>query len=379
MIFLGGYLPAKGYGGPVTSVANFAAHLGSVFDIYIVASDHDFGKTTPIPGIPSGWNRVGPCSVRYLPESEFTRTRFRQLLEEIRPDMMYMSSIFHHRMNYPLQREAKRLGIPVVLCPRGELHPDALRRSALKKRAYYTLMRVTGHYRRLYFHTTCDSETDAVLRLLKADPDRVRQLPNFPAKREEKPNTEKRPDSLRVMVCARILPNKNQLTAIEAVKQLSFPTVCDIYGPIEDEAYWEQCRLAMAGAPGYIQFYYGGLLSSEQVGEELLRHDCFLLPTAFENFGHSICEALLHDCPVVISRGTTPWDDVQQAGCGWTVPPEAPEGYAKALSELGAMNTAAYSALIRRLRDYCAERFHPEELKQAYCAWFDRVITGRNT
>ena len=60
----------------------------------------------------------------------------------------------------------------------------------------------------------------------------------------------------------------------------------------------------------------------DELRAELLRHDCFLLPTAFENYGHSISEALLHDCPAVISRGTTPWDDVAQADCGWTVPPE---------------------------------------------------------
>lgn len=82
--------------------------------------------------------------------------------------------------------------------------------------------------------------------------------------------------------------------------------------------------------------------------------------------------------PEFISRGTTPWDGVREAGCGWTVPPEEPEGYVRALTELGGMDSAAYAALVGRLRKFCRENIRSEELKQGYCGMFDRVIKGKN-
>ena len=378
LIFLGGYLPASGYGGPVTSVSNLTAHLGGDYEIRIVASDHDFRKTERLGGIEPGWNRVGAALVRYLPEAEFTRARFGQIMDEVLPDAVYLSSIFHDRMNRPALQAAAEREIPVILAPRGELDPGALRRGMWKKTVYYRSLRALGVYRKIYFHATCESEAEAVCRLLKADPARVFLLPNLPAPHREKTSLDKRVGRLRIMICSRILPNKNQLTAIEAVCRLPFPAECDIFGPVEDAAYWERCRQAMDSAPEQIRFRFGGAIPADRVSEELLRHDCFLLPTAFENYGHSISEALLHDCPVIISRGTTPWDGVREAGCGWTVPPEEPEGYVRALTELGGMDSAAYAALIERLREFCRETIRSEELKRGYRRMFDRVIKERN-
>ena len=377
MIFLGGYLPACGYGGPVTSVSNLVTQLGQDYDFRIVCSDHDFGKTEPLPGIAPGWNSVGSAKVLYLPEAELNRTKFREILGEERPDLMYLSSIFHHKMNFPLEREAKSLGIPLILAPRGELDAAALRRGAAKKQVYCTAMRLLGVYRDLHFHTTCETEARAVQERLHVRPERIHQLPNLPAPGMRKDSVYKQPDRLRIMICSRILPNKNQLLAIEAVKKLAFPTVCDLYGPVEDEAYWAQCRQAMADAPAHIKFHSGGLLSSAQVGRELLRHDCLLLPTAFENYGHSISEALLHDCPVVISRGTTPWDDVQAAGAGYTAPLDEPERFTEALREIGEMDAAAYAALLDRLRRYCDEKIRPDGLRKSYSDMFEQVRLER--
>ena len=373
LILLGGYLPAAGYGGPVTSISNLVLHMGEAYEMYIAASNHDFGKTEPLSGIRPGWNSVGNAKVQYLPDSERTGRRLGEIMDQIRPDLLYMSSIFDHRFNFPAQQEARKRGIPILLAPRGELDDGALRHSGAKKRAYCAAMRLAGAYRGMYFHTTCAAEAEAVKKRLKVSAGRVFCVPNLPAGIRQKERVDKESGSLRIMICARILPNKNQLLAIEAVNRLSFPVRCDLYGPVEDREYWELCQKAMETAPANVSFQYGGLLSPAQVGEELLRHDCFLLPTAFENYGHAISEALLHDCPPVISRGTTPWDWIEAAGCGYTVPSYRPEGFTEALRELGGMGPEAYQELLLLLRRSRDEKLSPEGLKKSYSEMFEKA------
>ena len=47
-----------------------------------------------------------------------------------------------------------------------------------------------------------------------------------------------------------------------------------------------------------------------KVGDVYQKYDCFLFPTLNENYGHVIAEALANGCQVVLSKGTTPWDDL---------------------------------------------------------------------
>lgn len=59
VIFIGGYLPGKKYGGPVTSLENFTNQLHDNYDIRIICSDHDFKENDRYKGITDGWNQVG--------------------------------------------------------------------------------------------------------------------------------------------------------------------------------------------------------------------------------------------------------------------------------------------------------------------------------
>ena len=50
----------------------------------------------------------------------------------------------------------------------------------------------------------------------------------------------------------------------------------------------------------------------------------FVLPTFSENFGLAVAEALAHATPV-ITTVHTPWTDLHQCGCGWTISSTAQE------------------------------------------------------
>ena len=57
------------------------------------------------------------------------------------------------------------------------------------------------------------------------------------------------------------------------------------------------------------------------------------LPTAHENFGHVVPEALARACPVLLPD-TTPWTPVLADGGGWVVPSREPGDWATAISEI---------------------------------------------
>jgi glycosyltransferase involved in cell wall biosynthesis len=79
-------------------------------------------------------------------------------------------------------------------------------------------------------------------------------------------------------------------------------------------------RVAFAGPR------YGTEKNAEYSGADL-----YVFPSHSENFGMSVAEALAHGVPVVTTTGT-PWEKVEEHGCGWLVPPTA-AGIQRALNE----------------------------------------------
>ena len=61
--------------------------------------------------------------------------------------------------------------------------------------------------------------------------------------------------------------------------------------------------------------HYSGVVGRSEIASVLWNSDCMVLPTAGENYGHVIAEALQAGCPV-ITTATTPWTDVLRRGGG---------------------------------------------------------------
>ena len=85
-----------------------------------------------------------------------------------------------------------------------------------------------------------------------------------------------------------------------------------------------------------------------------------------ENYGHVIAEALLHECPVVISKGTTPWDDVADYDAGGVAELGNTEGFVFELEKISKMDCKEYHQLIDRIRAYIDHKINVNALKQEY-------------
>lgn len=374
LVFYSGYLPGTNYGGPVTSLFNFTELLGDIYDIYIVTSNHDLKSSVPYPNISDGWNNVGKAKVRYLSDNEFGKIAFSSIIDDVSPALIYVSSIFSAVINEPLYSICKNRNIPMILAPRGELNPNALKIKSFKKSVYLRSLKIRGNLKNVVLQATSVDEKIHISSALGIKDDRILLLSNIPVAQQNKTFLDKSAGKLKVLFIARILENKNLKYAIELVSQLKQDVEFDIYGPLENAEYWKQCEEAIAESPDNISITYKGQLNPAEAKTIYLSYDCMVFPTRFENYGQVIAEALNHDCIPVISQGTTPWDDINDyvAPLAFKIGDDA--GFITALSHIADADAAEYTELIRKLRAYASAKTNSEEIKAQYIAAFDTLI-----
>src|SRR5205807_5753274 len=117
---------------------------------------------------------------------------------------------------------------------------------------------------------------------------------------------------------------------------LSKPVEFDIYGPLEDVAYWSRCQSSLREIPPWVQIRYRGELAPSEVCRTFAGYDAFVFPTLGENFGHVIAESLSASCPVICSD-RTPWTSVLESGGGAIVRDLTTVGLGKELERIAVM------------------------------------------
>ena len=372
-IFIGGYLPAKKYGGPVTSIANLVENLCDDFDFYIISNDHEFQETERLSGIKQGWNKVGNGKVLYLRESEYSYRRFISILDKAKADMVYLSSVFYYQMNFPAIRAANRLGIPIILAPRGELCGGAMKIGKTKKEIFLCIERASKIFKNTYFQATSEDEETAIKKYLKISNDRIFNLPNMACKVSLSNMEPKSDDCLRLVYISRLVRKKNVLFAIQQIKKCKTKIRFDIYGPIEDKEYWEECKFELADCPDNVIIEYRGAISPGESVSVFKKYNIFVFPTLSENYGHVIAEALAAGCHLIVSKGTTPWDDIHDHG-GYALSLNDGDSWSKTIDFVSRMNEDDYLSFNQTLHKYVETKLLNDDLNNSYIDMFSKVM-----
>ena len=302
VIFIGGYLPGKKYGGPVTSLENFTNQLHDNYDIRIICSDHDFKETNRYKGITDGWNQVGFAKVFYTNERDYSEEKFYEIIKDFSNDvvMFYLSGIYYIKMNYAAIRLARKLSIPILLAPRGDLMKNSItmksKAKMIKKLTFLTLCKYANLFKGVYFQSTSDEETDGLHKYLAITDNRIFQIPNMPVMKHERTNYIKKENEIRIVFISRLMVKKNPLLALKAVQSIDdkYKVQFDLFGPKEDEEYWQECSTlidTINSTKKNIEVSYKGALDPQAAKRVYDAYDCFLFPTRSENYGHVIVEA----------------------------------------------------------------------------------------
>lgn len=386
LIFNGWYLPSKRCGGPVTSIRNTVNACCDEFEFYIVAVNHDFGDNTVFPDIHEGWNKVGNANVLYVPDRyfDFNKKRLEKLFAELKPDLVWFSGILHPEIKLCTMQLSRKMNFPVLFSPRGEVSKDRVTTlKAYKKIPYLFLAKHLGFYKGAWFHATSDDEKEGLIQYIGAPKDRISYVRNIAVSPENyRKEYIKETNDIRAVFISRIHKVKNLKFAVEAISKIKdVRVVFDVYGPIESENYWHECEEIAKTASDNVQINYCGILAPDEVGATFRQYDCFIFPTFNENYGHAIAEALANGCPVILSRGTTPWDDLDNVA-GYVCSLDDIGQFISAIEKIAYMDQREFAEKSEQTIEYYKEKLLSDSAVKGHKEMFKRIIyfeENRNT
>lgn len=377
------YLPSYKSGGPVRSLANLVAHLGSEFDFRIITRDRDAGDQHAFESISvDTWNSVGQARVYYASPRRLEPRSFFSLISDTPHDVLYLNSFFDPVFTVQVM-VGRRLGCvprrPTVVAPRGEFSPGALQLKSRRKQLYQVAAEIFGLYDDIHWQASTRVEKKQIRGFLGGTADKIlvaSDLRTPPAGTAslaiDRPTINAEP--LQVLFLSRITPMKNLTFALEVLSHVNVPVHLSIVGPVRDSVYWEDCRTIIQNLRGHIQVSYRGGVPHQAVAEHYRKSHLLFLPTRGENFGHVIPEALQSGTPVLISDNT-PWQDLEVAGVGWNVPLSKKSRYVDIIEEVAAMSENQRRAQRRKVLEYARSTLSDEDAVMANRRLFRRAAS----
>ena len=308
------FLPGYKGGGPTRTLANMQKALKGHVEINIFTRDRDLGTNAPYDGVPSDrWLPTDMGPVYYATPEMFGISGLKRAFEGRAFDLLYLNSFFGLNSSILVYLWARRAfpSLPMLVAPRGEFSLGALELKSIRKRVYIKLARTLGLYSDIEWHASTEEEKSDILRQF---PQAKVHLAEDPVCLEVctvgEPAAHDDPgEALRIVFISRISPMKNLDGLLRILIGVSCPLLLDIYGPIEDRAYWTSCESLIETMPPNIRVDWRGELEPSAVSSVFASYDLFVFPTFGENFGHVIFESLRAGTPAVISD-RTPWKTV---------------------------------------------------------------------
>lgn len=342
LVFAPTFPPAFKGGGPSRSLDAFVANAPDQFSLAVIAPSVDLGDSELMNVETDKWLTRGAARVWYADVRKWP-DYFRALAaaRSERPTVLYLNSFFNSRMSiFPnILSLFGFWGSPRlrrVLAPRGEFGAGALSRRSLKKRVFIRVFRILRLDRGLVWHATADHEVNDIKALWGEDAHVLLR-----ANETLLPATAIRPvfasELLQAVFLGRHVEHKGLHIVLQALQGSDASMALNVYGSEEDASYAAECRELARSVPPNIKVTFFGPVPSDDVTTILSAHDVMLMPTAGENFGHVIAEALSVSCAVTTTT-ETPWTDVLIAGGGVVVSDRFPSSWAAAVKKMQSLD-----------------------------------------
>jgi glycosyltransferase involved in cell wall biosynthesis len=341
------FAPGFKAGGPITSIVNLVNTISEA-DFYVITSDRDLHADRPYEGLVCNeWTSYNDhTKVIYLDPASLNNRVLSKLLNEVQFDVIYLNSMFSLWFTLMPLWWCSRKGHKekVVLAPRGMLKDGALSVKSTKKKYFLQLVRLARLFKRISWHASSNEEANEIRKYFGTDCNIV-VVPNIPniAPAQLAP-IRKQKGSVRLVTVARISPEKGFSEAVRFLDQPSLKSYSfnwTWYGPVGDEAYFDECITRLGHMP-HVHFEYAGELNPILIPERVGEAHFFYLATRGENFGHSIAEALSLGRPVVITN-KTPWQGLESDRAGFSLEPDD-EPFERALQWAAEMDQETYKA-----------------------------------
>ena len=241
---------------------------------------------------PYGWS---PNMTRFLRASDY--------------DIYHTNGMWMH-CNHETCTIARQKDKPYVITPHGMLYPQALARSAWKKKLLLNLGGVEKDLRHATcIHATCDAEMKHYREFIP----NPMPIPSFIDDIKSEKSIK------RIGYLGRIHPYKNTEALINAWITLG-NEVKDaqliIMGRGDNE--YEAKMHQLVARHNLTNVEFAGFVNGREKFERLASLTALCVPSITENFGMTVTEALSVGTPVIASLGT-PWQELNTKHCGWWV------------------------------------------------------------
>jgi glycosyltransferase involved in cell wall biosynthesis len=354
------FSPGYKAGGPIQTISALVEQLAQNFEFLILTRNHDWSEVTPyIFERNSSWQQIGSAKVFY--DRKLSFKTLRGIITEVKPDILYLNSFFSRiSIRILLMRLFKLVpSLRVVLAPRGELSSGALRLKSVRKRLFIFFAIRVGLYDDLLWQASSSGERSDILRAVnphaKVETVPIYVAPDLASSFATSIGTRKKEiGEARFIFLSRIDRMKNLKYALERVNSASGKLIFDVYGPLGNKDYWEECQPLLNVGPPNVQVRYRGPVPHADLFRVMSLYHFLLLPTRGESFGHIILEAWAAGLPVIISD-QTPWQDLQDKGIGWVLPLNAPNLWNEVLETCVAMGQSEYARLSLSARKYAVK------------------------
>ena len=337
VIFCDYYLPGFRAGGPITSLKNLSSLLIQYYDVYLITRNHDYGSAKPyVINGDKRWHDVEGVKVKYLDKRVRAMTIIKLCLG-LNPRFIYFNSVFSYQYSIkPLVLlKLVKTKIPILICPRGELHHGALAFGRLKKIVFLKIVEFLHIYRNVRFHATSDFEINRIESIFGKGiwVKRAVNLSRHPDQSANNFESTKKKGIAKLVYVGRINPIKNLLGLIKSLSFVKDKVTLSIIGHVDDERYWADCRYEIKTLPENVNVDFLGPLSNSDALELIKKSDCLCLLSNSENFGQVLYEALSVGVPIITSY-FTPWKKLESKMAGWNVEIEDVENIVRVLQKI---------------------------------------------
>lgn len=340
---------ASGQGGPTRSTIGIAKAL-SAAGVDVVLVSH-------VPGVISDrdrqalresgvvfWEGRGNGLLTALADSS-------GLVRDIKPDIVHLQGLWKmstHAMNVM----AFRQDVPIVVSPRGMLDPWALSVKSLKKKVGMALYQRRDLDRATAFHAASPEEAEHIEAQGFSQP--IIIAPNAVDLPGLAPRSASGGSTRTALFLSRLHPGKGLLLLAEA------------WGKVRPKGW----KIRVVGPDGYghkkevvaaieslgisEDWQFDGEISDKDKWAIYQSADLFIHPSASENFGISIAEALASGLPVITTKGC-PWGEIQ-GRCGWWIDRNV-DALASAMREAMGLDDSVRCEMGEKGRELIEEKY----------------------
>ncbi len=226
----------------------------------------------------------------------------------------------HGLWQYPVHamaNSAYKKGKPYIISPRGMLYPEAKQKSTFFKMIAMYLFQKKDLRRATIIHTTCFQELSHIRNLGFLNP--VALIPNSIEINIPPQIQGVKSGKQQIGFIGRFAPIKNiehLINAWATTGRESENWELVLIG--DGEFKYMQSLKRLAQTLGIVNIRFTGFLNGDEKEKALQSLSYLVLPSKSENFGMVVPEALIHEIPVIASKGT-PWEELNTYNAGWWI------------------------------------------------------------